>query len=196
MKSTHYFSSLLYVLLALTPSVIAEEQGSHDDSRPVIAASTVGQSEAAFPIPTLFSLPSLPRRKKDDDDDDDGKKAAHQSTLTVTQTLGADAQPTLLAQQPKPAASGVIGGIPFITAASSASQQFLSDSEFQTSVLNSTNTIRRQHNATALAWNMTLMSYAQNWSGRCRMRSSVSYSPPKYPRTHLIRSRRDHLARI
>ncbi|KAF2109088.1 CAP domain-containing protein [Lophiotrema nucula] len=48
-----------------------------------------------------------------------------------------------------------------------ASVEYTDDDDFRAAVLNSTNTYRRQHNATGLSWNDTLSDYALNWSDRC-----------------------------
>ena len=42
----------------------------------------------------------------------------------------------------------------------------------QTDILNSTNFYRFEHNATALAWNASLASYAQSWASHCRWKHS------------------------
>ncbi|KAK4695860.1 hypothetical protein P7C71_g1964, partial [Lecanoromycetidae sp. Uapishka_2] len=50
---------------------------------------------------------------------------------------------------------------------SPASAQYTSDSDFQAAILNSTNTYRTQHNATALVWNDTLATYAATYATKC-----------------------------
>lgn len=48
-----------------------------------------------------------------------------------------------------------------------ASPQYTNTNDFHTSLLNSTNFFRYEHNATALSWNSSLASYAQRWAERC-----------------------------
>ena len=48
-----------------------------------------------------------------------------------------------------------------------ASPEWTSDSIFQSAILNSTNTYRKQHNATALTWNDTLAAYAAQHVAAC-----------------------------
>lgn len=49
-----------------------------------------------------------------------------------------------------------------------------SDSTFRSSCLNSTNSWREHHNATALSWNATLASVAQKWTAKCLWEHSGS----------------------
>ena len=49
-----------------------------------------------------------------------------------------------------------------------ASPQWTDDSTFQSAILNSTNTYRKQHNATALLWNDTLATYAAQHVEPCK----------------------------
>ncbi|MCJ1309942.1 hypothetical protein MMC25_003603 [Agyrium rufum] len=50
--------------------------------------------------------------------------------------------------------------------------QYTSPSLFQSSILNSTNFYRTQHNATSLTWNTTLATYAQSYSSSCTFKHS------------------------
>lgn len=54
-----------------------------------------------------------------------------------------------------------------------ASADYTKDVLFQTTILNVTNTYRKQHNATALKWNDTLADYARDWSKKCNFKHSV-----------------------
>ncbi|KAF6227400.1 hypothetical protein HO133_008844 [Letharia lupina] len=54
----------------------------------------------------------------------------------------------------------------------SASAQYTSDSTFESSILNSTNTYRANYNATALAWNASLATYATAWASKCHFNHS------------------------
>jgi uncharacterized protein YkwD len=56
------------------------------------------------------------------------------------------------------------------------SPQYVSDEQFESAVLNSTNFWRQEYNATALAWNASLASYAQNYSAGCEFQHSVSHT--------------------
>lgn len=56
------------------------------------------------------------------------------------------------------------------------SPQYTNDLDLRTSVLNSTNLFRYQHNATFLAWNDSLASYAADYAARCIW--AHSYGPP------------------
>lgn len=58
--------------------------------------------------------------------------------------------------------------------AQEASAEYTDDDVFQQAVLNVTNTYRKQHNATSLAWNESLAEYAKEWSERCEFEHSVS----------------------
>jgi hypothetical protein len=51
--------------------------------------------------------------------------------------------------------------------------QYVSGKLFELAVLNSTNFWRQEYNATALAWNASLASYAQNYSAGCEFQHSV-----------------------
>lgn len=48
-----------------------------------------------------------------------------------------------------------------------ASADYTKDSLFQSTILNVTNTYRKQHNATSLKWNDTLADFAKDWSEKC-----------------------------
>ncbi|KAF2684655.1 PR-1-like protein [Lentithecium fluviatile CBS 122367] len=48
-----------------------------------------------------------------------------------------------------------------------ASTEYTKDDEFKDAVMNVSNTYRKQHNATALAWNGSLAEGAAEWSERC-----------------------------
>lgn len=55
---------------------------------------------------------------------------------------------------------------------SAASPQYTSPSDFQASILNSTNTFRHQHNASSLTWNETLAKYAGDNAEQCSFKHS------------------------
>jgi len=52
-------------------------------------------------------------------------------------------------------------------APSSTSKEYSDASDFQKAILNSTNTYRAQHNASALSWNTSLADFAENWGKAC-----------------------------
>ncbi|MCJ1243833.1 hypothetical protein MMC30_001030 [Trapelia coarctata] len=54
-----------------------------------------------------------------------------------------------------------------------SSSQYTSGTDFRTSILNSTNFFRTEHNATALTWNDSLASYATNYANNCHWQHSV-----------------------
>lgn len=56
------------------------------------------------------------------------------------------------------------------------SPQYTNDLDLRTSVLNSTNYFRFQHNASYLSWNDSLASYATDYAARCIW--AHSYGPP------------------
>lgn len=56
------------------------------------------------------------------------------------------------------------------------SPQYTNDLDFRTSILNSTNLYRYQHNATFLSWNDSLATYAANYAAKCIW--AHSYGPP------------------
>jgi hypothetical protein len=165
------YPSFIAFLLAIAPSSLAIEPEENAGSRSAVPALTSTQ----VLVPRLLSIPSLAPKLAGKDgeigQDTKGADNAGRATLTIT----ADLQPTLApVQPPGNDEQGVIGNINLGKLIGSASSSFLNDSDFQNAVLSSTNTIRAQHNATALVWNTTLVSYAQNWSQRCRDRKSVS----------------------
>ena len=55
---------------------------------------------------------------------------------------------------------------------SAPSPQYTNPSDLQSAVLNSTNTYRHQHNASALTWNNTLASYAKSQASACKFAHS------------------------
>lgn len=59
-----------------------------------------------------------------------------------------------------------------------ASSSYTSDNNFRSSILNSTNFYRNQHNATALTWNNSLATYATTYANKCLWTHSVSSSSP------------------
>jgi hypothetical protein len=54
-----------------------------------------------------------------------------------------------------------------------ASSEYTDDNDFRDTILNVTNTYRKQHNATALRWNQSLADGAEKWSKRCVFEHSV-----------------------
>ena len=52
------------------------------------------------------------------------------------------------------------------------SHSFASDTAFLSSILNSTNTFRHQHNASDVTWNNTLASFASTWATHCKFKHS------------------------
>jgi hypothetical protein len=168
MKFHISYPSLFLSLITLTSSSLAKEQDRDYSSRSAVLALTT--PEIGLSIPSLSSIRAGVIGKIEDDDTNKPALA----TLTIT----ADLQPTLLAtpHPPNPNVVGLIGDIDLNKLSGSSSSTFLNDRDFQSAVLNSTNTIRQQHNATSLLWNTTLVSYAQNWSERCRPKKSVNIS--------------------
>jgi len=71
--------------------------------------------------------------------------------------------------------------VPTSTASPSDPLSYTSLSHFQTSILNSTNTYRSQHNASALTWNTTLAAYADTYTNHCIWAHSVPSSPFHFP---------------
>lgn len=64
-----------------------------------------------------------------------------------------------------------------------SSSSFASDTEFRSSILNSTNFYRAQHNATALTWNQSLATYAATYAEKCLWKHSV---PLPFPHLSLL----------
>ncbi|KAL8662072.1 MAG: hypothetical protein Q9202_005046 [Teloschistes flavicans] len=58
------------------------------------------------------------------------------------------------------------------SAPTSPSISYTNDDNFRSSCLNSTNTFRHQHNATALTWNTTLATAASVLAGACKFKHS------------------------
>ncbi|KAH3954787.1 hypothetical protein HBH98_035830 [Parastagonospora nodorum] len=50
--------------------------------------------------------------------------------------------------------------------------QYTSDDQFESTILNITNSYRQQHNATSLSWNSTLASFASDHSSDCKFAHS------------------------
>lgn len=61
---------------------------------------------------------------------------------------------------------------PPTSSTASASPQYTSDTTFESSILNSTNTYRAEYNASALSWNTSLASYATSWASKCNFTHS------------------------
>ena len=61
------------------------------------------------------------------------------------------------------------------------STSLTSDTEFRSSMLNSTNFYRAQHNATDLTWNETLATYATSYAEKCLWKHSVRWLPHSCP---------------
>lgn len=57
------------------------------------------------------------------------------------------------------------------------STQYTSSSSFQRAIIDTHNFYRKEHNASALAWNRTSAAYAANWAGACNFKHSVSIYP-------------------
>ncbi|KAF2441101.1 PR-1-like protein [Karstenula rhodostoma CBS 690.94] len=55
---------------------------------------------------------------------------------------------------------------------SQASADYAKDALFKSTILNVTNTYRKQHNATSLKWNDTLADFAKDWSEKCNFEHS------------------------
>ncbi|KAJ4301057.1 hypothetical protein N0V90_003147 [Kalmusia sp. IMI 367209] len=60
----------------------------------------------------------------------------------------------------------------FVSREEQSSADYTKDDLFEKTILNVTNTYRKQHNATALKWNETLAEYAADWSERCEFEHS------------------------
>ncbi|KAF2624398.1 PR-1-like protein [Macroventuria anomochaeta] len=54
----------------------------------------------------------------------------------------------------------------------SVSAEYANDDTFEKAVLDVTNLYRRQHNASQLAWNESLVEYAKDWSEDCEFKHS------------------------
>ena len=80
-------------------------------------------------------------------------------TVKTVTTINAETEPTSLPIAAKPP---VIAEV-----ASSPLNLYISDNEFTDSILESSNTFRKQHNASPLLWNNTLASYAASHASDC-----------------------------
>ena len=85
-------------------------------------------------------------------------------TYTSYQTITAAATTSTIYETSAPSTVVTSGAS---ATATGASPEWTSDSTFQSAILNSTNTYRKQHNATALAWNDTLADYATQHVTAC-----------------------------
>lgn len=54
----------------------------------------------------------------------------------------------------------------------SVSAEYANDNTFREAILHVTNLYRREHNASSLAWNDTLVEYAKDWSEDCEFEHS------------------------
>lgn len=92
--------------------------------------------------------------------------------LTVTTTL--------LTIAPSPALTATINPLSLSPrnddSKTASSSDYTKDDEFRKTILNVTNTYRRQHNATGLRWNESLAKTAKEWSERCVFEHSVCIS--------------------
>ncbi|MCJ1400322.1 hypothetical protein MMC11_003527 [Xylographa trunciseda] len=59
-----------------------------------------------------------------------------------------------------------------LSSSATSSSQYTSDNDFQSSILNSTNVFRDEHNATALSWNDSLATYAADYAADCQWQHS------------------------
>lgn len=57
------------------------------------------------------------------------------------------------------------------------STEYTSPRAFQRAILDTHNFYRKEHNASALAWNMTSAAYAADWAEACQFEHSVSIDP-------------------
>ena len=57
------------------------------------------------------------------------------------------------------------------------STEYISPRAFQRAILETHNFYRKDHNASALAWNMTSAAYAADWADACEFEHSVSLYP-------------------
>ncbi|WEW61373.1 hypothetical protein PRK78_006863 [Emydomyces testavorans] len=64
----------------------------------------------------------------------------------------------------------------WIELSETASSQYTSDEDFKAAVLNASNDVRSQHNASALTWNNTLSAYGSDWAKQCRWKHSGATS--------------------
>ena len=80
--------------------------------------------------------------------------------------------------QSKTITSTITQTVPAASSPTKISSSHTSDSEFRSTILNSTNFYRAQHNATVLKWNETLASYAAAYVRRCKWKHSVTAPPP------------------
>ncbi|KAL1643436.1 hypothetical protein SLS58_004794 [Diplodia intermedia] len=82
----------------------------------------------------------------------------HTSTITIVQTIYS---------------SGRVAAAATATASATTDEHsYTDDAVFNNTVLNISNTVRQNYNASALLWNETLAGYAQAWSEGCRFEHS------------------------
>jgi uncharacterized protein YkwD len=67
---------------------------------------------------------------------------------------------------------------PPFTFAQQQSAQYTDSDTFRASVLNVTNSYRRQHNASEVSWNESLAEAAEKWSQDCKFEHSVCANFP------------------
>ncbi|GME51822.1 extracellular scp domain protein [Neofusicoccum parvum] len=83
----------------------------------------------------------------------------HTSTITIVQTV-----------YPSTEAAAVATGT---ASAATDEHSYTDDGVFKNTVLDVSNTVRQNYNASELAWNDTLADYAQSWSEGCKFEHSV-----------------------
>jgi hypothetical protein len=70
-----------------------------------------------------------------------------------------------------------------------SSESYEDDSAFKKAMLDVHNFYRKEHNATALAWNDTNAKFAQKWSDRCHFEHSVSLMRTHRPKVDMLTRR-------
>ncbi|KAL1623577.1 hypothetical protein SLS56_008217 [Neofusicoccum ribis] len=84
----------------------------------------------------------------------------HTSTITIVQTV-----------YPSTEAAAVATGT---ASAATDEHSYTDDGVFKNTVLDVSNTVRQNYNASELAWNDTLADYAQSWSEGCKFEHSAN----------------------
>lgn len=132
-------------------------------------------------LPSLLLLPLLSLLPNTQTHASPSPQDTDIDTDTAAPTAAATAATTIIIEQVTAAMTTITEAPSTVTtyiasATTPPSPQYTNDLTFRTSLLNSTNLYRYQHNASYLSWNDSLATYATNYAAKCIW--AHSYGPP------------------
>lgn len=66
----------------------------------------------------------------------------------------------------------LVAAVPQSNQDTTVSAEYTDETQFQRAILDATNLYRRQHNASEMSWNTSLVEAAQEWSDDCKFEHS------------------------